>query len=178
MLLHKLNLEKIFIYSPSFLSLETSKNMVEGDFLPPHSSFILPLSPPPPTKKYCNTINTNTTSMENERKKKVAMVGFYKRSLPTPPAIDFTSSEGKVSFSVHPLILILNSFLQLQSFVLVLCEFQVLNFLCQSVLEFRAFFFFFFNLLLCEWELFFTNSVTQTFSPKLLTNGCLLLFLM
>ena len=146
MLLNKLNLEKIFIYSPSFLSLETSKNMVEGDFLPPHSSFILPLSPPPPTKKYCNTINTNTTSMENERKKKVAMVGFYKRSLPTPPAIDFTSSEGKVSFSVHPLILILYSFLQLQSFVLVLCEFQVLNFLCQSVLEFRAYgFFFFFN---------------------------------
>ena len=144
MLLNKLNLEKIFIYSPSFLSLETSKNMVEGDFLPPHSSFILPLSPPPPTKKYCNTINTNTTSMENERKKKVAMVGFYKRSL-SPPAIDFTSSEGKVSFSVHPLILILYSFLQLQSFVLVLCEFQVLNFLCQSVLEFRAYEFFFFK---------------------------------
>lgn len=144
MLLNKLNLEKIFFYSPSFLSFETSKkNMVEAEFMPPYSSFILPLSPPPPTKKYCNTININNTRMENERREKVAMVGFYKRSLPTPPAIDFTSSEGKVRFcssSYFDSIFYFYSFLQLKCFVLFLCEFQVLKFSCQSVLEFRAFF--------------------------------------
>lgn len=121
MLLNKLNLEKIFFYSPSFLSFETSKkNMVEAEFMPPYSSFILPLSPPPPTKNYCNTTNINNTRMENERKEKVAMVGFYKRSLPTPPAIDFTSSEGKVSFCSSSYF---DTFLQLKRFVLFLCEF-------------------------------------------------------
>ena len=30
----------------------------------------------------------------------MAMAGLYRRSLPSPPAIDFASSEGKVSYSL------------------------------------------------------------------------------
>lgn len=60
-------------------------------------SFLYILYLPPPYHNATATVGTHNDQTERKIKQKMAVAGLYRRLLPSPPAIEFSSPEGKVA---------------------------------------------------------------------------------
>lgn len=89
--LNNFYLEKDFCFSPLL-----KPQIYDGTNISSSSSISTTLVLCPP-KKIVKHITISMMEKNGTKEKMSMSAGFYKRALPSPPAIDFTSSEGKVS---------------------------------------------------------------------------------